>query len=291
MQSGMSDDDLLQLVIEADDDAFASGNPPKSRAFEVIPKVMQRLGYKNFVLFGAGAPPIVQRITLLHSSLYRQSDLAMGGIHGGIFMFRDIFARISVPFIFGMAVIKPLELTDLSPTQIRWLASRPSDLEAFISEFVNIFDFGGGIGNLADYKTPPREAAAIFRLAAFQLQAAAATLSVAFSYGGAVQSALIAAELALKGGLASVGFSEHHRKRLGHDLEKAAKALGEAIPAFDLPRVLRAAEQMPRYVENRYSVEQPGRIDTGQIVMNAQLIAGEVMRSVTGYSIASSLES
>ena len=290
MQDEISDDDLLKLVVEADDEAFANGSPPNSRSLVVIPQVMKKLGYQGFALFGPLAPPILHRVKRLHDALYRQSDLAMGGVHGGIFMFRDVFARITVPIIMGMAAIKPFELTDLSPLQIQWLASRPSDRDALISQFVNVFDFGGGIANLAEYKKPPENALAVFRLAAFQLQAAAATLSVAFNFGGAVQSALIGAELALKGGLAAVGHDEKSRESFGHNLSKAAMALSEAKPGFDRARVLAAVGKLPPYVKNRYSIDQPGRVETGQIVMNAQFIAGEVMRSITEYSIASGMK-
>ena len=66
-----------------------------------VSKVMRRLGYASFVMAGSGTPPIVERILAIHRSLYRPSDLAVGRIHGGIFMFRDLFARISIPFGYG----------------------------------------------------------------------------------------------------------------------------------------------------------------------------------------------
>jgi hypothetical protein len=202
-------------------------------------------------------------------------------------MFRDIFARISIPFGYGVMAINPLELTDLSATQVRWLCSREADLQMFQDQFIDIFDFAGGLGDFGDYKTPHKEALDVFRLAAFQLQAAAATLSVAFDFRGAVQSALIGAELALKGGLAANGADESARRKHGHDLQSAAEAFAKAHSAFDVGLVRAAIKRLPPYVDNRYSPTQPGRVETGHIVIGAQYIAGEVMRQVTGFSVRS----
>ena len=281
----VTDERLRDLVIEADDQEFLEGKAPKARSLGVVSKVMNKLGYKGFVLAGDGTPPIVERIWGVHSALYRPSDLAIGGVHGGIFMFRDVFARVHVPLLYGRAGIDPFKQTDLTPSQLEWLARRPDDLNMFIDQFTDIFDFGGGIGNYANYKTPPKEAMNFFVLAAFQLQGAAAALSVAFDFRGAVQSALIGAELALKGGLAGFGESEQAIRAHSHNLKSAALALKSKAPAFDLDRVQRALAKMPPYVENRYSPQQPSRIETGHIVMGAQYVAGEVMRQVTGYSI------
>jgi hypothetical protein len=112
---------------------------------------------------------IVNRIASAHSALYRRSDLAAGGIHGGIFMFRDVFARIDIPMAYGKVAIEPLTLTDLSDIQIRWLCSRPADLQMFLDQFTDIFDFAGSFATFGDYKRPSKEALEVFWLAAFQL--------------------------------------------------------------------------------------------------------------------------
>jgi hypothetical protein len=80
---------------------------------------MKKLGYVSFAFTGPGAPPVVETIVRLHRSLYRPSDLAIGGIHGGIFMFRDVFARLSIPLAFGRVAIDHFTLTDLSRMQLK----------------------------------------------------------------------------------------------------------------------------------------------------------------------------
>jgi len=281
----ISDQELLKLIIEADDLLLQGGVSPQGRSLQVILKVMERLGHKDFVFAGIGKSPFVDKISTLHASLYRPTDFAIGGLHGGIFMFRDVFARVTVPIIYGAPKINPFEMTDLSEKQLQWLCSRDQDMRMFLDQFIDIFDFAGGTNNLGDYEAPPKDALDIFMLAAFQLQGAAAALSVAFDSRGAVQSALIGTELALKGGLAAAGADEAARRKHGHNFASAAKALREVRAGFDLERVLATIVRMPPYVENRYSSTQPNRIETGHIVMGAQYIAGEVMRQATGNSI------
>ena len=93
----------------------------------------------------------------MHSSLYRPSDIAIGAIHGGIFMFRDVFARVNIPTILGQCRLEPLSCTDLSERQKKWLSSRAADLQMFDDQFIDIFDFGGGIGHFFGYQQPPRK--------------------------------------------------------------------------------------------------------------------------------------
>jgi hypothetical protein len=286
----ISNEELWKLVIAADDVALLTSTSPKQRMLPVAMAVMKKLGYVGSILAGSGAPPIVDRIFAMYRSLYRPSDLAIGGIHGGIFMFRDVFARVGIPLCYGKAAINPFALTDLSPTQLRWLCSQPSGQQMYLDQFTDIIDFAGGVEGLGDYKTPPKEALEIFWLAAFQLQAAAAALSVAFDARGAVQSSLIGAELALKGGLVAIGANENERKKHGHNLASAATAYAAKQPNFDLARVLSTAKRLPAFVENRYSPEQPTRTETGHIVMGAQYVAGEVMRQITGFSFRSLLD-
>jgi hypothetical protein len=162
-------------------------------------------------------------------------------------------------------------------------------LAAFHDQFIDIFDFAGTMGRLGDYKMPPKEAQELFQLASFQLQAAAAALSVAFDFRGAIQSCLIGTELSLKAGLAAQGADEKVRRKHGHDLASAAKAFSMGSQAFDLDLVLRTIQRLPQYVENRYSPEQPDRMAVGHIVMGAQYVAGEVARQIGEFSIRSAL--
>jgi hypothetical protein len=82
---------------------------------------------------------------------------------------------------------------------------------------------------------------------------------------------------------------EATRKSHGHNLKSAADAFAKAYPGFDLQRVKSTIARFPPYVANRYSPQQPSRIETGHIAMGAQYIAGEIMRQVCGYSFRNDL--
>jgi hypothetical protein len=283
-------DALLKLILTADDEALGEGAEPKQRTMLVVSKVMNKLNYTSFVVAGSATPEIVKRIREIHQSLYRQSDIAIGGIHGGIFMFRDIFIRVDIPMIFGSVKIDPIALGNFSENQVGWLHSRPADLKMYMDQFIDIMDFAGCVGHLGSYKRPPAGTLETLWLAAFQLQAAAATLAVAFDFRGAIQSAIIGAELAVKGGLKYCGASEKELKDHGHNLASAAKAFSTKQKKFDTNRVLATIARLPPYVANRYSAHQPGRVETGHIVMGAQYIAGEVARQISEHSMREAMQ-
>ncbi|OSJ36791.1 hypothetical protein BSZ19_02525 [Bradyrhizobium japonicum] len=64
-------------------------------------------------------------------------------------MFRDVFARTSIPLGFGKISLDPFTLTDLTKNQLGWLAMRPRDIKCFLDQFTDIMDFSGGSEILA----------------------------------------------------------------------------------------------------------------------------------------------
>src|SRR5690349_2562834 len=97
-QPDPTDDELVRLLILADDAGFAAGEEPKRREFENVRRVMEQLRPGSaYVIAGQHTPPLVRRIQALSRQLYRPEDIRVGGVHMGAFMFRDLFARLSVP--------------------------------------------------------------------------------------------------------------------------------------------------------------------------------------------------
>lgn len=276
------DNELFRMVLAAEDEADAQGMDPKQRSFWVPQRVMRALGYESFVMAGIGKPEALNRIERLHERLYREKDVGVGGLHGGAFMFRGIATWIYIPIIYGQVNIDAFEFCDLNDMQKRWLASREESLNAYIETFSDLFDFAGGIGNLADYQHPPEAAMPLLGLSAFHLQSSAATLCSAFDPRGCVQSAILASELVLKAAAAGAGATEKDLKGLGHKMSAIADAAKEGWPGFEADRVGQLIAALPPYVENRYSGSQPTRREAGAIVMAAQGIAGSTMRAITG---------
>lgn len=104
----LSDERILYLVGTTDLELFRAGIEIGRRIWEVPHLVMLRLGYTEFIVNGRGKPRILERIEAAFASIYRNQDLATGG-HIGVFMYRDIYARISVPLVFGQVRINPFD--------------------------------------------------------------------------------------------------------------------------------------------------------------------------------------
>lgn len=245
-------------------------------------RMLERLGVDGVILVGSGAPPIVQRVHAANDRLFRTRDKKEGGVHLGFFMFRDLFSQLYVPIAFGSLKIDFVALLDLSDDQKRWLYSDREAWQRFEDQALDLFDFGYGFMEFGQSRPVGERAQELIYRSHVHLEAAAATATSAFDFRGTLQSALLGAELALKAGLAAHGVDDAHlRKVFGHNLEKAARALAEFEPRFEVERVIRAMSSFPDFAQSRYTDPQLSRIETGHIVMKAQYIASEVTRCFT----------
>jgi len=269
-----SDEEILRVVNNVDKELLLGGMDIKLRYWEVPRVAMQRLGHVPY----AGEPAILQRIEAAFNSIYRKEDIAIGG-HIGVFMYRDIFARIAVPaLVFGEVAIPPFEYVKLTPVQLGIIQTEPEEMEKFLDQFADVWDIqycGHGL------KLQYREIELVKRyigLARLHLHAAAAIVTGGYDYRGAVQSSLLANELSLKACVAAHEVCEKCIKRFGHDTGKLLKFIKVRWPTFDSERAGRVLQANPNYVLNRYSEIQPSRREVGTIVMGAQYVVSEAIR-------------
>ncbi|MCG2642434.1 MULTISPECIES: hypothetical protein [Bradyrhizobium] len=280
MSDDVSDDALLLMVVKADEDLFAAGEDIRQRQFNVPRVVMRQLGYASFVMFGPNTP-LPDRIRAQFARLYSAHDLALGG-HIGVFMFRDVFARVGVPHIYGRAAIVPMEHVELTDIQKRILANEPDTFDAYHDQFADLFDLEYGIRELRAPYAQIELVERFLNLSRLHLHGAAAVLTGGYDFRGAVQSALLATELALKALAAATGLDEDDIKdEYGHRIDRLINYLESKWPAFDAARARRVTEAQPRYVGNRYAKDQPKRVEVGHTVMGAQYLAGEVTRQLS----------
>jgi hypothetical protein len=275
----ITDDEIRQAVHAADDEGLANGEEPKRRSFENLLRVLKQFNVDGVVLAGQGVAPIVSRIRAANNALFRKQDQAVGGIHLGAIMFRDLFARFDVPVIFGAPNIDILELVDLTEYQRGWLASDHAEADRFRDQALDLLDFGWGMIEFGHGKSLSALAGDLIFRSHIHLEAAAATASGAFDFRGTMQSALLGSELALKAGLAANGISEDELKQTyRHDQKKAAIKLASLETQFDGDRVTRVVTAYPDYVSTRYAGPQPTRLQVGHVLMGAQYVASEVTR-------------
>ena len=284
-----TDEELWALVLDLEDEMCAKGIDQRRRSFLLPVKAMERLGYASFSLSSNNSPLLFNRIQSIQRTLYRDKDVAVGGIHGGAFMFRAIATLVYVPIIFGTVQIDPFAYCDLSSKQIEWLRRTEGQERKYLVNFCNLFDLAACINPMSGYREVSDRVVSHLRLSAMQTQAAGAALCAAFDERGAIQSSLIAAELAMKAGLLNVGMLNKELRALGHDFEKMVRALNRVYPSLKTEEALGHVKKLPKLVTNRYSPEQPGRIQTGEIVMASQAIIGEVARLLTEGSLLESL--
>lgn len=284
-----TNDQLEALAFEADDEGLSLGEEPNQRAFKNVLRVLERLGIDGVPLTGERCPEIVKRIHKANNRLFRPIDQREGGIHLGFFMFRDFFSRLYVPLAFGSGWIDFWKLLDLSEDQKLWMANDSEAMATFEDQSIDLIDFGYGFLEFGHTRTVTDQSKNLIYRAHVQLEAAAATAIYAYDYRGTLQSALLGAELALKAGLSCSGYSDSDlQKKIGHNLIKAATALGESETAFDADRVANAVLTFPNFVQSRYGGPQPDRREMGHILMKAQFIASEVTRTFTDRNLRAS---
>lgn len=230
----LNDHEILNLILAIEEELLAEGLDPKQRHFHLPVRAMEQLGQTGFAISGPHEPDLLRRIRAIHQTFYRPKDVAIGGLHGGAFMFRGIAVEVRVPLIYGSVRIRPFECNDLSPRQREWLASDLEQAEGYLSTLCDIFDYSASLYPFDGYAKPPDDAVHLLNLAAFQLQGAGAALCAAYDGRGAIQSSLLGAELALKAALAGKGAAEKDLKAHGHNLQRLAKAVSEIYGEFEL---------------------------------------------------------
>lgn len=277
----VSDEHLLFIVGATDKELFEAGIDVGQRTWKVSSLVMQRFGYDAYVMAGPGKPALLGRVEKIMHEIYRPQDFASGG-HIGVFMYRDIFAKISVPWIFGSPQFDPLQCVDLTPIQRRIILTEQDCLEAYLDQFSDLADIQYGY---MEPRKPFTEMEPLMRfagLAKLHLHAASAVLTGGYDFRGAVQSALLATELALKAGAAGQNLSaEQIKNQFNHNLTALVTFNRSAWSDFDGDRVDRVVSSQPAYVLNRYSESQPSRMEVGHIVMGAQFVLSEIIRQIS----------
>lgn len=208
-------------------------------------------------------------------------------------MFRDVFIPIRIPIIYGQPSFSPLMLLDgeLSQEQVEWMFSDRMSGHTFFDQVIDLMDFVYGLDDRLKLSGNGSRAVAFWRNAKCHLEGAAATLCGSFDLQCIVQNSCLAVELSLKGALLDRGFTEKElsdRKTFGHSLPALAKEVFRQFPSIDQERISFVSERMPKLVANRYSGEQKSRRELGMIAMNAQFVAGEVLRQFSDRNLRAS---
>lgn len=280
----VSDEQLLSALKKVDDGHIAEGLQPSARDIMNVGKALHSFGIQA-VLMGPGhmVPEISRRAQRINKTLFIPKELQIGGLHLGAFLFRDMFCQLYAPIAFGTCMIDFWKMLDLTDFQKAWLAEDSEQLGRFTDQSMDILDFGFGWSEFGHSRSVSEKSKDLIWRAHSQLEASAATAIAGCDYSGTIQSALLGTELALKAGLVAHGVTDKElgSRTLGHNLSALASELAKFETNFDLQRVERVVSRFPNYVESRYNLPTPGRIETGHILMGSQYVASEVTRQFT----------
>ena len=167
---------------------------------------MSRLGYISYIMNGHAKPPILDRIEAAFKSIYRPQILQLAATLAYLCIGTSL--RESASLIFGQVSLNPFDHIELTPIQLRILQTEPETIEIFLDQFSDIFDIQYGTTELKEQYSTIELTDRFINLSRLHLHAAAAVLTGGYDYRGAVQSSLLASELALKSGAAVEGLTE-----------------------------------------------------------------------------------
>lgn len=285
----LTEEDLWALIDRLDREACASGISPSARSIKVVMAACQKLG----IQFSLGGPKNldIERLFGMHSALYRTVDLGMGNIFSGLATHLDLFFRVEFPIIFGTVQLDILKLVDITDNQYKRMLEKKEDRNAFHSHIVDVWDIGATLSNLDPRPIGNELANGMFRKSALHMEAATAATVNLFKYEGAIQSALLCAELAIKAAYSMItGCDEDHLKdQVGHKLLRALPVISQDT-RFNIKNLQERIDILPDFVKSRYDARKWSRLETGKIAIAAQFLLAEVSRAHLGQSFSSQLD-
>lgn len=269
--------DLNALVMEIDAILIEEGFEPFQRPLNACSRIADKLGISFSI--GLEKDDFVEAVHSIYESLYRPTDLYSPPMHIGTVMFRDIFLPLKIPVVYGAPAVDPIKSLDGVPENtIKWIFQNDDAAYTFIDQWMDLFDFAYALDDVSKLKDHADQAIEFWQLAKQQLEGAAATLLGSIDKYTVIQNSIISMELLLKGALCAHGIPNSRIKSYGHNMNKLMTKACELMPKADHTRVKLAINRTPQLVERRYQAKDYKRTEIGQIMMDAQFIAGEVLR-------------
>jgi len=282
MPPSIGDDELSERILALDNELIDQGFEPWQRQIHIESNLSQVLQI-SYIVSERHEPLHVKLIKQHFATYYRKEDVFMPPLHVGAFLFRDLFFPIRIPIIFGSPVIDLRKfLCQATESQVKLIFGERISTLTFCDQAFDLLDFVYGLDDLGKQERIHSRSIEWWHLAKQQLEAAAATTLGSFTKYAIVQNCCISVELLLKGALLQEGVGEvllsNRKKGYGHNLESIASKVCKARHEINSQLVLAVASRMPSYVETRYNDIALTRVQLGHLLMNAQFLAGEILR-------------
>jgi len=279
---------LDSLVMEVDDELVQEGLQPYQLPINACSRIADRIGISFSI--GQEKDDFVEAVHKIYEKLYRASDLHMPPMHIGTFMFRDVFLPLRVFVIYGKVRLSPMQgMHDVPENVLKWVFHNDETGQTFCDQWIDLYDFVYGLDDVEKLKNHPAQAIEFWLLAKQQLEGAAATLLGSIDKYTVIQNSVIAMELLLKGALFANGMTEKEVRNYSHNMKELVEKACEIMPNADHTRLKMMVGRAPKLVERRYQMKDYKRTELGQIMMDAQYAAGEVLRQFIDRDIRVSL--
>lgn len=276
LRCGLSVGELLDVIQQVDDDLLAEEVDVRNRPIRAGSPISVKLELP--IMLDAAIDPIAAVIKHYYDLVYGKDHLAIGPLHVGALMIRDMFEEVYVPHIFGSVRIDAWDhVHRLDRQRLNLLGALfPHELKVCGDQIADIFDFAFAV---EDQRLSEPRARELLWLCKEQIEGACRTLLGSFSRRVAIQGSCYAVELVGKAALVQSGGSDNEIRSLGHNLDKIFRDLPETFPGPDYDRIRWAIKQLPNVIDERYSFDGLARCRIGHTVRCSQYILGEMGRS------------
>lgn len=273
------------FVVETDDALIADDVKLHQRPFHVAMAWMRTQGIGGDILDDAIWTPLME----IYRKLYPSGDFRMPALLEGGVALRDRMFRVRINVGYGMASFDPADCIDISRDELEVIFLRyPDQGWRAIYGVANLWDIAYAIDDLARNGNTP--AGMLLKNARSSVAATARILIGALDVDGAVQSACLSAELAMKGALAVRGWDEKRYKGLSHNLRRISDALISEVPTDNDGRLADACAKFPDYVGTRYASHGMTRVELMALAMRAQYVAADAVRRVSDRNVGGMME-
>jgi len=223
-----------------------------------------------------------------YKQLYPSGDFSMPSLLVGCVGLRDQAYLAEVNIGYGIGTIDPIKCIDIPQSELEVIWNQdPRQVWRAIYSVSDMWDFSYGIDDLREQS---QDADQLWSNARSALTSTARTLAGGQDLASSVQSSCLAAELAMKGSLAFLGWTKPRRRKLNHHLSKLAEAI---ISCSSLPSdesLMNACNAFPDYINTRYEAHDLTRVQLIELGMRSQYVAAEALRRVSDRNFAGELE-
>jgi HEPN domain-containing protein len=281
----MNKEQLRKMVMEIDEEIQKETNQLVGREMEIWRRLAMKLGRTI-----SNVDPICKDMMEIFHEMYNIKDVAIPPLAVGGFLYKGCLYKLYIGQVFGRVQIDlSTIIKDIPPLRLQQLFESPNDLNLYLHQVCDLFDFGQGLDDLGK-STDKHASTDLLQTGKSHLESAVKTALDGVDREAAMHNSFLAAELMMKGFLVQKGYTEKQLKKLSHDLEAIAAEVCSISARGTADQFQRAIRHLPKSVNERYEVSHYSNESTGKAIMSVQFLAGSVLRHLTGRNMQASLK-